>query len=197
MGVLRNLRPPELDKNRNVEQQKALIFDADSCRYDVILGADFLSKTGIGVKYSTGTIEWFDNELPLRDTCYLQWKDFLAMAESIKIQLEDDIFGIDWYDPTCYASEIVDVKYEKVLVDDVIDQLDHLNTQQKNNLKRVLNEHTQLFDGTLGVYPRRKFHIDLVPGAVLKHFWPYAIPVVHLEAFKKELIHLVKIGHQK
>jgi hypothetical protein len=80
MVVLRNLRLPELDKNRNVDQQKALIFDADSCRYDVILGADFHSKTEIDVKYSTGTIEWFDNELPLRDTCYLQIKDFLAMA---------------------------------------------------------------------------------------------------------------------
>jgi hypothetical protein len=42
--VLCNLRLPELDKNRNVDQQKALISDADSCRYDVILGADFLSK---------------------------------------------------------------------------------------------------------------------------------------------------------
>jgi hypothetical protein len=92
MVVLRNLRLPELDKNRNVDQQKALIFDADSCRYDVILGADFLSKTGIDVKYSTGTIEWFDNELPLRDTRYLQSKDFLAMAETIEIQLEDNFW---------------------------------------------------------------------------------------------------------
>jgi hypothetical protein len=80
MVVLCNLRLPKLDKNCNVDQQKALIFDADSCRYDVILGADFLSKTGIDVKYSTGTIECFDNELPLRDTCCLQSKDFLAMA---------------------------------------------------------------------------------------------------------------------
>jgi hypothetical protein len=133
--VLRNLRLPELDKNRNVDQQKALIFNADSCRYDVILGSDFLSKTGIDVKYSTGTIEWFDNELPLRDTCYLQSKDFLAMAETIDIILEDDFFGMDWYDPTCYASEILDAKYKKVLVDDVIDQLDHLNAHQKNDLK--------------------------------------------------------------
>jgi hypothetical protein len=60
--VLRNLRLPELDKNRNVDQQKALLFKADSCRYDVMLGADFLSKTGIDVKYSTGTREWFVNE---------------------------------------------------------------------------------------------------------------------------------------
>jgi hypothetical protein len=90
--VLRNLRLPELDKNRNVDQQKALIFDADSCRNDVILGADFLIKTRIDVKNSTGTIEWFDNESPLHDTCFLQSKDFLAMAEIIEIQLEDDFF---------------------------------------------------------------------------------------------------------
>jgi hypothetical protein len=72
MVVLHNLRLPELDKNRNIDQQKALIFDADTCKYDVILGADFLIKTGFDVKYSTGTIEWFDNELPLRDTLTLQ-----------------------------------------------------------------------------------------------------------------------------
>jgi hypothetical protein len=47
MVVLRNLRLPELDNSCNVDQQKALIFDSESCRYDVILGADFLSKTGI------------------------------------------------------------------------------------------------------------------------------------------------------
>ena len=57
----------------------------------------------------------------------------------------------------------------------------------------MLNEHTKLFDGTLGVYPHRKFHIELVPEAVPKHSKPYAIPVIHLEAFKKELIHLVEI----
>jgi hypothetical protein len=101
----------------------------------VILGADFLSKTEIDVKYSTRTIEWFDNELPLRDTRYLQSKDFLAMAETIEIQLEDDFFDMDWYDPTCYASEILDEKYETVILDDVIYQLDHFSAQQKNDLK--------------------------------------------------------------
>jgi hypothetical protein len=99
---------------------------------------------------------------------------------------------MDWYDPTCYASEILDAKFDKVLFDDVIDQLDHLDAQKKDDLKRVLNEHTKLFDGTLGVYPQRKFHIELVPEAVPKHSRPYAIPVIHLKAFKTELIHLCK-----
>ncbi len=61
------------------------------------------------------------------------------MAETIVIQLVDESFGMDWYDPTCYAFEILDAKYEKVLVDDDIDQLDHLSAQQNNDLKQVLN----------------------------------------------------------
>jgi hypothetical protein len=60
------------------------------------------------------------------------------MAETIEIQSEDDFFGMDWYDPTCYASEILDAKYEKVLVDDVIDQLDHLS----KNKRMTLNEYS-------------------------------------------------------
>jgi hypothetical protein len=62
------------------------------------------------------------------------------MAETIEIHLEDELFGMDWYDPTCYTSEILETTYEKVLVDDVMDQLDHLTAQQKNDLKQVLNE---------------------------------------------------------
>ncbi len=46
----------------------------------------------------------------------------------------------------------------------------------------------------MGVYPYRIFHINLVPGAIAKHARPYPVPVIHLSAFKKELLHLVKIG---
>jgi hypothetical protein len=61
----------------------------------VILGANFLTKTGIDVKYSTGTIKWFKNELPLCNPHLLKDKDFKAMAEIIEIQQEVDFFGMD------------------------------------------------------------------------------------------------------
>jgi hypothetical protein len=95
MVVMHNLRLPELDENRNVEQQKALIFESDTCRYEVILGADFLTKTGIDVKFGTGTIEWFKNDLPLCDPHDLKDRDFKAMAEIIEFQQEVDFFGMD------------------------------------------------------------------------------------------------------
>ncbi len=109
-----NIRLSEFDKNRNVNQQKALVFQSETCKYNVILGADFLTKTGIDAKYSTGTMEWFDNELPLRNSYLLQDKDLEAMAEIVEIQQEEALFGMDWYNPTCYAVEILDAKYEKL-----------------------------------------------------------------------------------
>jgi hypothetical protein len=95
---------------------------------------------------------------------------------------------MDWYDLTCYAMEILDDKYDKVKVDKVINQLNHLNLEQKEDIRKVLKEQE------LGVYPHRKFHIDLVPGAIAKHARPYPVPVIHLSAFKKELLYIVKIG---
>ena len=83
--VMRNPRLPELDKNHVLDQQKALVFDGD-CKYDVILGADFLSKFGIDIKYSTGTIEWLDNELSMHDPHQLDGKEYLAMADILEVQ---------------------------------------------------------------------------------------------------------------
>jgi hypothetical protein len=72
---------------------------------------------------------------------------------------------MDWYDPTCYASEILDAKYVEVSTDDLVDQLTHLDHKQKLDLKVLLKDFTKLFDGTLGVHPHKKVHINLVPGA--------------------------------
>ncbi len=116
------------------------------------------------------------------------------MVEIIGIQQEVDYFGMDWYDPTCFAIELLDAKYEKVQIKDVANPLEYLSTQQKADLKQVLSEFTKLFDGTLGVYPHRNFHIQLEPGAKPRHARPYPIPVTQLETFKKELIHFCEIG---
>ncbi len=62
MVILRTIRLPELDKNRVIDHHKALMFDGD-IHYALILDVDFLAKSGIDIKYSSGIIEWFDSEL--------------------------------------------------------------------------------------------------------------------------------------
>ena len=66
MVHLRGLKLTKFDKKQTIDVQKALIFDV-KYRYDVILGANFLTKTGIDIKYSTGTMHWFENIRPMRE----------------------------------------------------------------------------------------------------------------------------------
>ncbi len=51
-----------------------------------------------------------------------------------------------------------------------------------------------MFNGSLGVYPHKKVHIDIDPNAKPVHSRPYPVPQIHLKTFKKKLDHLVRIG---
>ena len=186
------LKLPEFDKNRRVDEIQALIFEG-KCRYDAILGADFLTKTGIDLNYSTRTMHWFENVRPMVEPWKLDNKDYQAMAMSHDIQAEEELLGEDWLDSFA-AMTILDAKYEKVDIHEVATSQAHLDKDQQIKLEQVLAKYTKLFDGTLGVYPHKKFSIEIKPDSVPKHSRPYSIPQVHLEAFKTELDHLVRIG---
>lgn len=188
---IRDIRLPEFDKNRRITSHTALVTEG-KCRYDLILGSDFLSKCGITFNYDKGTMEWYDAILPMRDPFGLSAKDFDDMEDSLHVQLEDEMFGQDWLDS--YATEILDAKYEKTDINDLVDKLDHLNNDQKNDLRKVLNKNAKLFNGTLGVYPHKKVHIDIDPKAEPVHARAYPVPHVHMDTFKKELYHMVDLG---
>jgi hypothetical protein len=59
-------------------------------------------------------MEWFNNTLPSRNPHLFKDKEFEPMAEIIEVQQEEELFGMDWYDPTCYVTEILDAKFEKL-----------------------------------------------------------------------------------
>ncbi len=72
----------------------------------------------------------------------------------------------------------MDAKYEKVNVDDVVDSTTLVSCNET----------------TLGVYPHRTFHIDIMPDSKPKLVRPDTIARIHLKHFKKELNHLVCTG---
>ena len=71
----------------------------------MILGADFLNKSGIDVKYSTETIQWFENEIPLRDPHLLTDKDYMYLVHSYYAEQNDSSIATTTYD-IAYASAL-------------------------------------------------------------------------------------------
>jgi hypothetical protein len=83
------------------------------------------------------------------------------MEDSYFIQHEDELLGQDWLE--LYATEILDAKYQWTVVRDVVENQHHLTARQKCDLLDILKHHQKLFDGTLGVYPHKKVHIEIEP----------------------------------
>jgi hypothetical protein len=130
--TMQDIRLPEFDKNWRINQQKVLVFDKDNVKYNIILGTNFLSKTRIKLNYSEGNMEWFDCFIPLCPPGGLDLREFDAMEDMFHIQDKGKIFSEDWLE--CFATEILDAKYEKTDVAEVVKGLTHLNTHQKADL---------------------------------------------------------------
>ncbi len=99
-------------------------------------------------------MSWFDCSIPLCPPGGLDSKEFDAMEDMFLIQVEDEIFGEDWLE--LFATEILDAKYERTDVAEVVKGLTHLNAHQKADLLRVLQKNIEMFDGTLRVNPHKK-----------------------------------------
>ena len=114
----------------------------------------------------------------------------------LSIDVDDD-FMSDHFDEDIwdnYATKILDALYEDMTIEEVVKLNDHLTKEQQSDLVKVLEKYPNVFSTELGLYPHRKFHIELEENGRPVHGRPYPVPRAHEEVFKKELAHLVKIG---
>jgi hypothetical protein len=181
--TMQDIRLPKFGKNRHINQQMVVGLANNNVKYDIILGENFLSKTGRKLNCSEGNMEWFDCLVPLSNK-------FDTMEDMFHIQVEDELFGEDWL--KSFATEILDAKYERTDVVDVMIGITHLNAHQKADLLQVLQKNDNMFNGTLGVYPHKKVHIDIDPNSKPVRSRPYPVHQIHSKIFKMELDHLVR-----
>ncbi len=74
-------------------------------------------------------MERFDCFIPLCPPGGLDSNEFDAMEDMFHIQVKDKLFGEDWL--KCFATKILDAKYGKTDVVEVVKGLTHLYAHQK------------------------------------------------------------------
>ena len=94
MVYMRDIRFPELEKNRSITGTKVFIFDSP-CRYDVILGNDLLDRAGIDILDSKGIVDWLGNQIPMRDNRNFHPSDLTALVDALYAQEDEEFFGDD------------------------------------------------------------------------------------------------------
>ena len=135
-------------------------------------------------------VKWFDDVIPLQAPSQLTHEIYHAMIE--KAYANEDYPFLEEEDG--YLSHILDAKYKKMDIEEVMDAQSHLTQSQRDDLKRLLLKYPALFDGTLRKYKGRVFHINAKKDAEPVAKRPYPVPKLQYDVFKRELDHLVELG---
>ena len=109
--------------------------EEESC-YDMIISMDLMTSIGIYVDTSTKEVKWEGHAIPLKQCGDLQSKEMVQHIYHISQQ------------PTIITeaeecqSCILDSDYSSVDINERINELKHLNLEDKKLLKEMLNRHT-------------------------------------------------------
>jgi hypothetical protein len=179
---LRDVCLTEFSRSTSVDNVEAFVFDGKDVPYDLILGRPFLKQYGITLDFQNEKMIHDKQELPMKDSSF-----FRTRANQHGILPDDDEIAED-------ESFLLASKYEKVDVADVAKQQSHLTADQQNDLASIFQDRTKLFSGKLGVYKRRKIHLEAKPDATPKHMKAYAVPAQHRKVAEEELLRLVDVG---
>ena len=153
---LSDLRLPEFSYTRRVKKVKCYVFEAPEVEYDIIFGRSFLNQVQIDVLSSQMKCTWFKDEIPFHPV------DYFRNNASIRAVMEVPPFRLSQNET--HLLETISTKIDDLK--QLAQQQTHLNPQQREELHDVLVKHKQLFDGTLGCYPKRKFAIELKPDTI-------------------------------
>ena len=142
---LENIMFPELDKTKRISGATSFVFDGD-CKYDMILGQDTLHKIGLSLCFEKKEMRRLDSIVTMKTSSF--WHTPLSYYWAM--DGEDEEAG----EFDCLATiKILDAKYGKVEIPDVIAHQHHLSKHQKKLFQLVLEKYNILFDDGLGALP--------------------------------------------
>ena len=179
---------PELSTNKMVQWVAHIdhVTDPRKAAYDMIIGMDLMTEIGIFANAADKIIQWEDQRIPLKEKGDLRDPEYLEMLYELTT-VPDVLF-----DAEERQSRILDANYEKVDIDEILDDLDHLSSDEKSLLKNVLESHPTLFGGGLGTLNINPVHLELKEGAVPYHARPFPVPQSLRHATKTEMDRLTK-----
>ena len=126
------LRLPEFNRNAIIDTHMFKVFTLD-CQFDLILGTDFLSKSGINIMYRSLEVSAFGVTLTMSS---LQPTASIMKILDTSLQMEDDI---EFIGEDVFTTQIADTKYKEVDPRQLVEEAyTHLSSLQKKQLLHLL-----------------------------------------------------------
>jgi hypothetical protein len=91
-------------------------------------------------------------------------------------------------------TQILEADYSKIDIPSYVEEIPHLNEEEKEQLTETLSDFPTLFGGGLGTLNIPPVHLEVAPDAVPYHAKAFPVPQAYLDLTKKEVERLCSIG---
>ena len=178
-----NFSLPAFHENREITWN-AYVDESESRpnRYDMIIGRDLLHEVGIDFLFSEGLMTWDNVTVPMKSP---------EMLEDLCIdELEQELLFI--HDPTTTDAErikkILDTKYAPADLQTIVEECNHLQTDERKKLLALLSKFKPIFDGTLGHWKTEPVDLELKdPNGKPFHTKPYPVSYSQEKKLREEV----------
>ena len=92
---------------------------------------------------------------------------YIPLCTNVEIH---NLTQINYANDDLYLLDIIDAKYEKTDIGDIVNQQLQLTVIQGERLQHILMQYDTLFDGTLGHYKKTQIHLELEDNAKPVHY---------------------------
>jgi transposase InsO family protein len=172
---------PEFHEDRYL-QWNLNVTPMDLGAHDMILGRDLLQDLGFRFDFVNLTVEWDGATVPMRAMNSMKEDAFFIQEPAVIAQ------------ETARIRRILDAKYERANLREVVEGAEHLTQAQQDQLHQFLQRYEDLFDGTLGKWKMGAYDIELLPEAKPYHARAYPVPQIHTATLKMEVERLCQAG---
>jgi hypothetical protein len=164
---------PELQDDKLIEWNMYVTKDLGN--YDMIIGRDILQFLGINIQFSTQEVVW--------DYASMLFKDFDATAlDSYHIEDPDGLLK-----DTDRLKKILDAKYVPADLEKLCQHQAQQQRAQQKKLLDLLQKHSALFNGTLGLWKEAEVSLELKEDAKPYHAHAYPVPQCHINTLHAEV----------
>ena len=190
--ILKNVMIPELSLTRRCKEVRCLVVDSNMS-YQVILGRRYMKQIEIQMDFARSTISWYDKEMSFHP------RNFFKNNQLLRKILANEPYSVAESYANQFAYTDASTTYEQTDLEALVKEQKHLDDTAKHALLSILSQNAVLFKGLnnrqLGIFPNRKYHIDLQLGAKAFHIkQPYSVALNQQTAVKTELLRQLKLG---
>ena len=192
----------ELSNRRKLQNLMVQVSDGDLGPYDFIFGRDYMTRYGIDLMFSSGTIHWDGEYVPMKDMNAVRSGKLPLPMPSDDVETETkNSFTVSQVSQLeldhfrdLFHTVILSSKYEKQDLEDLAKKQKHLNSEQQSYLHALFEEYSDLFQGNLGLWPKEQVSASLRPDAKPYHCRrPIRIAHRHRELLAQEIDRLCAI----